>query len=85
MGIARRVCSENKIEMRSIKGKIQRIVKIREKYPNLTLERKMQFAVTLNDMFERLKYLKMNKLNSQSPEWDYTIVYKKDRVKNRLA
>lgn len=85
MGIATRMCSENKKEIRGIKKTIERLKEIRFQYPDMILNRKMQFAVKMNELFERMKYLRVNKLNSQSKEWDFTYVFKKDRVKNRLA
>lgn len=84
MGIATRMCSENKKEIRGIKRVIERLHKIRFKYPEMTIDRKMQFAVKMNQLFERMKYLRINKLNSQAKEWDFTYVFKKDRVKNRM-
>lgn len=78
-----RLCTENKIEIRTLKAKVKRILSFSSEYPGMGSERRMQFAVRMNEMVERIKYLRINRLNSQSPEWDYTLVLKKDRVKNR--
>lgn len=78
-----RLCAENTREIRGLKAKLKRIHSFNTKYPGMGSERRMQFAVRMNEMFERIKYLRMNRLNSQSPEWDFTLVLKKDRVKNR--
>ena len=78
-----RICTENRIEIRSLKGKVKRILQLGTTYPTMSSERRMKAAVRMNEMVERIKYLRMNRLNSQSPEWDFTLVLKKDRVKNR--
>ena len=78
-----KICAENKIEIKLLKGKVKRISSFSNKYPNMGNDRRMLFAVRMNEMFERIKYLRINRLNSQSSLWDYTLVLKKKNVKNR--
>lgn len=80
-----RICTENRKEIKALKAKVKRILQLGTDYPSMSSERRMKAAVRMNEMVERIKYLRMNRLNSQSPEWDYTLVLKKDRVKNRKA
>lgn len=78
-----RICTENKIEIKTLKAKIKRILQLGTDYPDMSTERRMKAAIRMNEIVERIKYLKVNRLNSQSPEWDFTLVLKKERVKNR--
>jgi hypothetical protein len=81
MGVSKRVCAANKDEMRSLKAKAKRILSLKEKYPQQSMDRILSLTVKLNEIMERVEYLKRNKNSSSA--YDFTYVYKKERVKNR--
>jgi len=84
MGISKRVSSANKIEIRELKGKIKRMKSWNESFPGqLTKERRMDFAISMSEMSERVDYLRRNKTGSEAYEFSY--VLKKKNVKNRTV
>ncbi len=94
MGISKRICSENKVEMRMLKDKSKRILKFHEQYPEMNPERRMLFTVRLNEIMERVEYLKRDKNanvrvktfeKDSDADYQFQYVFKKSRVKNRKA
>jgi hypothetical protein len=88
MGISKRICSENKVELRQLKAKATRILKFGEEYPEqLTMKRRMDLTVELNNIMERVEYLKRDKHANvrEHPDenFEFHYVFKKGRVKNR--
>jgi len=81
MGVSKRICSANKAEIRELKGKAKRILEFQNSYPQMNIQRRMSLTISLNEIMERVDYLKRNKNNSSA--YDFTYVYKKNRVKNR--
>lgn len=92
MGISNKVCSANKVEIKELKTKISKITSWRYKYPGqLTRARRMDFAISMNNMSERIEYLRRDKhanlrreiAEGEEPDFDFTYVLKKRNVKNR--
>lgn len=91
MGVSVRICFENKVEMRALKVKAKRILKFHEDYPEMSAERRMLFTVRLNEVMERVEYLKRDKNcnkrreigEDEEPDYSFHYVFKKQQVKNR--
>jgi hypothetical protein len=92
MGVSRRICSENKVEIRTLKKKTIRILKLQEGYPSMNLDRRMSLTVKLNEIMERVEMLRRDKnANNRIKEFEkdkdadyqFTYVLKKENVKNR--
>lgn len=92
MGVSRRICSENKVEMRSLKGKAVRILGLQQGYPDMNIERRMSLTVKLNEIMERVEMLKRDKNanvrvkefeKDEDADYQFTYVLKKKNVKNR--
>jgi len=81
MGVSKRICSANKVEIRQLKTDIGRVENLRKNYPGMSDSRRMDLAVKLNELFERVDYLRRNKNNSEA--YDFKYVFKKRRVQNR--
>ncbi len=90
MGISKRISSENKVEIRELKKKIKRILKFQDEYTGqLTMKRRMKLTVRLNELSERVEWLQRDKHANvrrfPADNFDFTYVFKKQRVKNRVA
>ena len=84
MGISKRVNSANKIEIRELKAKIKRMAGWNKDYPGqLSPSRRMDFTISMNEMSERIDYLRKNKTGSEA--FEFTYVLTKKRTKNRKA
>jgi len=88
MGISKRICSENKVEMRQLKAMAKRILGFQRDYPGqLTMKRRMDLTIRLNEIMERVEYLQRDKHANirENPDenFDFRYVFKKSRVKNR--
>jgi hypothetical protein len=83
MGVSKRVCAANKIELKKNIAIIKRISKFSKDFPSMGMERRMRFTVQLNDLHEKNEMLRRNKNNSDA--YEFTYVYKKAHVKNRKA
>ena len=73
--------TENRKELKELKVKAQRILLLSEKYPDMDLDRRMSLTVKLNEIMERVEFLKRNRNNSSA--YEFTYVLKKKNVKNR--
>jgi len=93
MGVSKRICTANKVELRSLKAKAKRILSFHKQYPDMSGERRMLFTVRLNEIMERVEYLKRDKnCNNRSPigeneesPYSFQYVLTKERIKNRKA
>lgn len=92
MGVSTRICSENQVEIRSLKKKTIRILKLQQGYPDMNLDRRMSLTVKLNEIMERVEMLKRDKnANNRvkkfekdtDADYQFTYVLKKKSVKNR--
>ena len=86
--VSKRICSANKVEIRKLKKKAKRILSFQEDYAGqLTMKRRMDLTVALNDIMERVEYLRRNKHANDrkfpDENYEFTYVFKKERVKNR--
>lgn len=82
MGVSKKVNSVHKIEIRELKAKIKKMSMWKYKYPGqLTSSRRLDFAIKINEMSERIEYLRRNKTGSK--EYEFTYVLKKRNVTNR--
>lgn len=94
MGVSKRICSANKVELRTLKGKAIRILGLQKKYPNMEIQRRMSLTVSLNEIMERAEYLRRDKnannrvkefAKGEDHDYDFTYVLKKKNVVNRTA
>ena len=94
MGVSKRICSANKVELRVVKLKAVRILGFQKEYPNMNIERRMSLTVKLNEVMERAEYLRRDKnanervkvfAKDEDHDYDFTYVLKKKNVKNRKA
>jgi len=88
MGISKRICHENKVEMGQLKIQTKRILEMNEKYPGqLNMQRRMNLTIRLNEIAERVEYLRRDKHANirEEPDknFEFQYVLKKSRVKNR--
>ena len=88
MGISKRICSENKVEMRELKAKAKRILGFQRDYTGqLTMKRRMDLTIRLNEIMERVEFLQRDKNANvrryPAENFDFKYVFKKSRVKNR--
>jgi len=84
MGVSKRMNSVNRTEIRELKRKLTKMGSWPKLYPGqLTPSRRLDFTIRMNEMSERVDYLRRNKTGSK--EYDFTYVLKKKRVKNRTA
>ena len=92
MGVSRHICSANKAEIRILKKKFNRIADWKTDFKvQLTPERRMAFTVSMNELAERMEYLRRDKhanlrrelAEGEEPDYSFHYVLKKKNVKNR--
>lgn len=92
MGISKRVCSANKIEIKELRNKITKMSSWKYLFPEqLTKSRRLDFTIRMSEMTERIDYLKRDKhanlrkelQEGEEPNFDFKYILKKTNVKNR--